>query len=362
MPRTSITDFYTSNGWYHDPNNSKWYYYINGVLQKGWFHDPNGNWVYFNSSGEMITGWFNDPKGNWVYFQPDGIMASSQWIEDKGQWYYLGSDGIMEENQWVKDNGKWYYVGPNGAMEVSTDIDGWELGPDGVGHKIPLNSPYNTGEDDEITTETIQYEFFARQFGLKASGNFTYSETFPVSTVADVKITLKLGDIVAYGGTKYTYNLSNGSLTYQGNFLNLDNVKAQYNFSLPNGKSIIDLITSLPGGKLKLGYDTSNGIFLSIISDLYKQGTESDKLSVTLAIRIIPGDNPNFGQTEESEEDTEEGANDSVSTCEEIIDECEGFGEDLDSLGEYTKFIGVLAAVMSNNNILSKIQSIKGIN
>lgn len=289
----------TENGW--DESNGQWYYYINGQMQ---------------------TGWIKDSNGNWVYLQSNGVMVSNQWIEDKGLWYYLNSSGIMEVNSWVKDSkdGNWYYVGPNGAMEVSTTIDGYNLGPNGVATKIPVNSPYNAGEDDSITTELLAYQRFAREFGLSVTGSDSYEEIIPVSDTVSIAISLTIGDIVTTGNTLYTLNLTSGTLRFEDTLIDVGKLKAKYDFSLPNGKSLIDMIIALPDGSVKLSYDLAGGLYITIISNLYSSSYGSDKLSVKFGIQVIPVDNPDYGEDNPYGDDPDTSLDEVVDTLKDAVE------------------------------------------
>lgn len=331
----SATTLNTENGW--DECNGQWYYYINGQMQ---------------------TGWVKDSNGNWVYLQANGVMVSSQWIEDKGLWYYLNSSGIMEVNSWVKDSkdGNWYYVGPNGAMEVSTTIDGYNLGPNGVATKIPVNSPYNPGEDDSITTELIAYQRFAREFGLKETiANTEYKEIIPISTGASIIASVTIGDILTTGNTLCTLNLNNGNLIYNDNIIDTNYLKVHFGFSLPNGKSVLDMVLALPNGKIKVSYDLNAGYYITIISNLYSDGSMTDQLSVKFGIQIIPGDNPDYGDEGCQEDDP----NISPEEANQTLQETAESSEDEDGTTELVNVLGCFTAALEAPAPVSAIKSLK---
>lgn len=224
----------------------------------------------------------------------------------KGLWYYLNSSGIMEVNSWVKDSkdGNWYYVGPNG-----------------VATKIPVNSPYNAGEDDSITTELIAYQRFAREFGLKETiANTEYKEIIPISTGASIIASVTIGDILTTGNTLCTLNLNNGNLIYNDNVIDTNYLKVHFGFSLPNGKSVLDMVLALPNGKIKVSYDLNAGYYITIISNLYSDGSITDQLSVKFGIQIIPDDNPDYGDEGCEEDDPNISAEEANETLQETAE------------------------------------------
>ena len=135
--------------------NGKTYFFdASGAMRTGWFKISN-QWYYFNSSGAMLTGWIK-PNNSWYYLHSNGIMATG-WLAKGGDWYYLYSSGEMAEG-WLKLGDKYYYMYPSsGKMAVSTIIDGWQIGPDGVmGNKVNVGNSklivvdpgHNFGGDD----------------------------------------------------------------------------------------------------------------------------------------------------------------------------------------------------------------------
>ena len=53
------------------------------------------------------------------------------WKEDNtGKWYCWTIPGAAAG--WREIDGKWYYFNEDGSMAVSTKVDGYEIGADGV--------------------------------------------------------------------------------------------------------------------------------------------------------------------------------------------------------------------------------------
>jgi glucan-binding YG repeat protein len=72
------------NGWVKE--DSKWYYYKDGVKQVGWLLDA-GKWYYLGADGVMQTGWV-EWKGKMYFLEKDGSMVSDTQID-------VGSDGAI---------------------------------------------------------------------------------------------------------------------------------------------------------------------------------------------------------------------------------------------------------------------------
>lgn len=63
-----------------------------------------------------------------VVIDPD---TATGWVKnDSGDWLYYKSGKAL--TGWQEMGGKWYYFDQNGIMAVSTNIDGYEIGPDGA--------------------------------------------------------------------------------------------------------------------------------------------------------------------------------------------------------------------------------------
>lgn len=114
--------------------NGGWYYLqSNGVMATGWLQ-INGYWYYFDTIyGYMKTGW-QQINGAWYYFWGGGSMAT-RWLEDNGYWYYLDATHGYMKTSWQQIDGKWYYFYSSGKMAVSTVIDGYRIGSDGVANR-----------------------------------------------------------------------------------------------------------------------------------------------------------------------------------------------------------------------------------
>ncbi len=152
---TLEADNMISDGWFHDPSNGWWYYYVGGKYVTGW-KEISGKWYCFESNGRMITGLYYDEKLDdyflfaldghmltgwqrydldWMYFGPNGRAAKGwakidgkyyyfdelqvpymhiNFIEYDGATYYLGLDGSMRTG-WVKWENDWFYFEPSGA-------------------------------------------------------------------------------------------------------------------------------------------------------------------------------------------------------------------------------------------------------
>ena len=142
------------NGWIKE--DSKWYFYENGVaVTNKWMKDSIG-WVYLDADGAMKTNawvmdsvgwcyvgdngyavtncWKADTKG-WCYLDAQGRMATNKWIKDSVGWCFVGTDGYCVTNCWKKDSIGWCYLDENGRMATNRwvrDSVGWcYVGADG---------------------------------------------------------------------------------------------------------------------------------------------------------------------------------------------------------------------------------------
>lgn len=43
----------------------------------------------------------------------------------------MDQDGRMQIG-WLNDNGRWYYLNQDGSMAVSANVEGWNIGADGI--------------------------------------------------------------------------------------------------------------------------------------------------------------------------------------------------------------------------------------
>lgn len=108
-------------GWTQE--NGKWYYRMNGQIQKSKWLEISGRWYVFADDGSMITGWFRGADG-WYYLnRDDGAMLASQWIRDDGSDYYLTKSGLMATSCYVKAYHKdhYYWVGSGGEWVPEKD-------------------------------------------------------------------------------------------------------------------------------------------------------------------------------------------------------------------------------------------------
>lgn len=137
---------------FYDRKNNKWYDEMKPVLNAIGFSKNTDEPEYNDGSTSQIkaqwikdnTGWWlkrtdnTYPKcqwelvdGKWYWFDENGYMATG-WKYINYKWYYLNTDGSMKTG-WLKDtNGKWYYLNADGSMAANTNVDGYNLGPDGA--------------------------------------------------------------------------------------------------------------------------------------------------------------------------------------------------------------------------------------
>ena len=107
------------NGW--EKVGEKWYYYINGIMQKNY-------WLSWNKQ---------DPYSNknyvWYYLGEDGAMYAGQWLHDSSdnKWYFFDEHGIMARNALIPYNGGYCAVGGDGGCvldgtaNVNVKVKGW---------------------------------------------------------------------------------------------------------------------------------------------------------------------------------------------------------------------------------------------
>lgn len=152
---------------------SKYYFGSDGKMLTGW-QTADGKKYYFGSDGKMVSGW-QTIDGSRYYFGSDGQAAAGRnsidgktyifsadgkmltgWQTADGVKYYLGSDGAAVTGWqnigggrycfssdgkmltgWQTIDGKMYHFdSASGIMSVSTVIDGYTIGPDGVAVRI----------------------------------------------------------------------------------------------------------------------------------------------------------------------------------------------------------------------------------
>ncbi len=162
--------------------NGKTYYFkktgkdgVKGRMKTGWRSAKAGKY-YFNSSGVMQTGWTKIGSKRYYFDKSTGIMKTG-WLElSKGK-YYLGSDGARRKGWQTIGGNKYYFYksgsGKVGVMAVNTTIDGYEIGADGIAHKIAADKSVlivaGHGQGDPGATSTMhgtyyQESNYTRQF------------------------------------------------------------------------------------------------------------------------------------------------------------------------------------------------------
>lgn len=113
---------------YWSKENSKWYFYKNGVKQSGWVLDHN-KWYLLDKDGVMLTGWQKD-QSKWYLLGADGAMFKG-WQQVEGKYFFLSSSGAMLTG-WQFINGKWYYLNQDGSMAADTMVGPYKVGKDGA--------------------------------------------------------------------------------------------------------------------------------------------------------------------------------------------------------------------------------------
>ena len=79
---------------------------------------------------QTANGWTQNDSGEWSYYK-DGEPVKG-WLSDDQKWYWLDNNGKMFSGGWKQIDGKWYYFYADGSMAISTKVDGYEVGADGV--------------------------------------------------------------------------------------------------------------------------------------------------------------------------------------------------------------------------------------
>lgn len=100
---------------------------IDPATAQGWARNDYGQWLYYQG-GKTLTGW-QTIGGRKFYFNNTGIMQTG-WIKSGNAWYYITGSGTAVG--WLQIDGKWYYFYADGSLAVSTRIDGYEIGENGV--------------------------------------------------------------------------------------------------------------------------------------------------------------------------------------------------------------------------------------
>ena len=75
-------------------------------------------------------GWGQNDAGSWLYYENNKPVTG--WKQIEGIWYYFDAAGLMQSRGWRQIGGKWYYFYADGSMAANTEIDGYQIGPDGA--------------------------------------------------------------------------------------------------------------------------------------------------------------------------------------------------------------------------------------
>lgn len=149
-PRISEQAYVESGDWIASPDvdyrgklvqgitDGKWRNYLEGsryedaegnLLGSGW-RLIQGEWYLMDEDGCRMSGWV-DRDGARYYLGEDGRMAIG-WFVCDGEWYYAGKDGAIQTGWIMPKPGYYYYLDENGIMLHDTEVDGWQLGSDGL--------------------------------------------------------------------------------------------------------------------------------------------------------------------------------------------------------------------------------------
>ena len=79
---------------------------------------------------QTANGWTQNDSGEWSYYKNGESVKG--WLSDDQKWYWLDNNGKMFSGGWKQIDGKWYYFYADGSMAISTKVDGYEVGADGV--------------------------------------------------------------------------------------------------------------------------------------------------------------------------------------------------------------------------------------
>jgi glucan-binding YG repeat protein len=112
---------------------------VKGSKASGWI-SSDGKYYYY-TAGKKATGW-KKISGKYYYFDAEGVRQTG-WLTVDGATYYLKKYRVTG---WKTIKSKKYYFYSNGKMAVSTTIDGYEIGADGVAVKIPETEASTDGK------------------------------------------------------------------------------------------------------------------------------------------------------------------------------------------------------------------------
>ena len=79
---------------------------------------------------DTAGGWAQNDTGSWLYYENHKPVTG--WKQVEGTWYYFDAVGLMQSGGWRQIGGKWYYFYADGSMAANTEIDGYQIGPDGA--------------------------------------------------------------------------------------------------------------------------------------------------------------------------------------------------------------------------------------
>ncbi|MBR6791915.1 MAG: hypothetical protein IKM49_02175, partial [Ruminococcus sp.] len=124
-----------------------------GVMHTGWYTEGSSKY-YFGEDGKAVTGWQTiDGKG--YYFNSVGI-ALTGWQTLATLKYYFDAEGVKQLGWQTIDGNLYHFDETTGVMSVNTNIDGYEIGADGIATKLSevqkradvILSSIGTGADD----------------------------------------------------------------------------------------------------------------------------------------------------------------------------------------------------------------------
>ncbi|WP_279285350.1 hypothetical protein [Clostridium butyricum] len=94
-------------------------------------------------ASDIKTQWVKGDAGWWLK-RDDNTYPKSKWELVEGKWYWFDDIGYMATG-WKYINYNWYYLNADGSMAVNTNINGCDLGDDGVWFKNEIKNYPNLG-------------------------------------------------------------------------------------------------------------------------------------------------------------------------------------------------------------------------
>ena len=83
----------------------------------------------------MLTGWY--ASGSFTYyFGPDGAAVTGWQQNVNGGKYFFDSEGRMLTGWQTIEGANYYFYPESGLMAFDTEVDGYQIGPDGVAVKL----------------------------------------------------------------------------------------------------------------------------------------------------------------------------------------------------------------------------------